>query len=190
MTASGQTAEGTEPHRPLPLVTRLIATGLFTGYIPWASGTFGSLLGLALYAIPGAGAPVVLLPLIGAGFVAGVITSAQVARVEGHRLTAAARLAKETFQPGAHTVADPSIVVIDEVVGMWIALLFQPSGIGAAILAFVAFRGFDIVKPPPARQLERIPGGWGIMLDDVVAGIYANLATIAVLSIVKNFFPL
>ncbi len=188
MTASGRTADPTDRPRPLPLLTRLLATGLFTGYIPWASGTFGSLLALAFYAIPGAGAPSVLLPLIGAGFVAGVITAAQVARVEGPRLSATARLAKDTFQPGVHA-ADPSIVVIDEIVGMWIALLFQPPGAVPAILAFLAFRAFDIVKPPPARQLERIPGGWGIMLDDVVAGIYANAATVAILAIAKNFFP-
>jgi phosphatidylglycerophosphatase A len=85
------------------------------------------------------------------------------------------------FQGGAHATADPSIVVIDEIVGVWIALWMLPYSFVVIALAFVAFRAFDIVKPPPARQLERIPNGWGIMLDDVAAGLYANLAVRAVL---------
>jgi phosphatidylglycerophosphatase A len=69
---------------------------------------------------------------------------------------------------------DPSIVVIDEVVGMWIALLFLPKTIYAAALSFLWFRIYDIIKPPPARQLDAKSGGFAIMLDDVVAAIYAN----------------
>ncbi len=71
---------------------------------------------------------------------------------------------------------DPSIVVIDEVVGMWISLLFLPKTLLVATLAFLLFRAHDIVKIPPARQLEAVPNGFGIMLDDVVAGIYANIS--------------
>ncbi len=69
--------------------------------------------------------------------------------------------------------ADPQHVVIDEVCGQWIALLFMPPTWKSAVLCLALFRIFDIVKPPPARQLERLHGGAGVMLDDVAAGFYA-----------------
>jgi phosphatidylglycerophosphatase A len=68
---------------------------------------------------------------------------------------------------------DPSIVVIDEVIGQWIALLFVPVTWKTVLVGFILFRGFDIVKPPPVRQLERLPEGSGIVADDIAAGIYA-----------------
>ncbi len=68
---------------------------------------------------------------------------------------------------------DPGFVVIDEVVGQWTSLLFCPFDWRYALLAFVLFRAIDIIKPVPARQLERLPGGWGILFDDVAAGLYA-----------------
>ncbi len=70
---------------------------------------------------------------------------------------------------------DPSKVVIDEVVGMWIALLMIPSGWMYTLAAFILFRFFDIYKPLFIRKAENLKGGWGIMMDDVVAGIYANV---------------
>ena len=60
---------------------------------------------------------------------------------------------------------------------MWITLLFLPKTIPVMIIGFFAFRAMDIIKPQPARYLERVPNGWGIMLDDVIAGVYANLLT-------------
>jgi phosphatidylglycerophosphatase A len=68
---------------------------------------------------------------------------------------------------------DPGHVVIDEVAGQFIALLFLPADWPHAILALLLFRLFDILKPPPVRQLERLPGGTGIMMDDVAAGVLA-----------------
>jgi phosphatidylglycerophosphatase A len=133
----------------------IIATGLGSGYSPFAPGTAGSLVGLAfwwpLHTLPVTVqvAAIVLL------FFVGVLAAAIVAR----------RL-------GLH---DPSIVVVDEVVGMWISLLFLPFTPATAIAGFVLFRIMDVVKPYPARQLEALPGGWGIMADDVMAAIYANL---------------
>jgi phosphatidylglycerophosphatase A len=162
--------------RPRFLPT-LIATGLFAGYIPWASGTFGSLVGLLIALIPGAAHPLTLCILIGIFLPVGIVTSGIVAAAEGHRLTPSAAAAKTILQPGPHAVPDPSIVVIDEIVGMWISLLFVPAQLPVMLIAFVAFRLFDIIKPPPARNMEKIPHGWGIMLDDVVAGVYANLLT-------------
>jgi len=70
---------------------------------------------------------------------------------------------------------DPSKVVIDEAIGMWISILFLPVNIYFLLLGFVLFRIFDIWKPLYIRRLEKLKGGWGVMLDDVLAGIYANL---------------
>lgn len=70
-------------------------------------------------------------------------------------------------------IKDPQFVVIDEVAGQWITLLFAPVSWKTLLAGFILFRGFDIVKPPPVRQLEKLPGGTGIVLDDVAAGILA-----------------
>jgi phosphatidylglycerophosphatase A len=164
----------------VPFAVRLIATGLYTGYVPWASGTFGSLAGLLILLIPGADSAGVLSVLIVTGFFVGVYTSGCVARAEGNRLTRTAAAAKAMFQGPVHDQPDPSIVVIDEIVGMWISLAGITPGAVTFIAAFLFFRVFDVLKPEPARSLERVPGGWGIMLDDVVAGVYANAATRAV----------
>ena len=75
---------------------------------------------------------------------------------------------------------DPGFVVIDEVAGQWIALAVSPVEIGHVVLAFVLFRLLDIWKPWPARRLEKLHGGMGIMMDDVAAGIYALLAGVIV----------
>jgi phosphatidylglycerophosphatase A len=92
--------------------------------------------------------------LVGALFGLGVAAASRIERAAGRK--------------------DPSIVVIDEVVGMLVALWALPFQAGEALAAFLCFRLFDIVKPYPIRRLERQPGGWGIMLDDVLAGLYAN----------------
>ena len=68
---------------------------------------------------------------------------------------------------------DPSRIVIDEWVGQWVALFMMPINIRTGVVAFVAFRIFDIIKLGPVRKMEKIPGGWGIMADDVMAGIMA-----------------
>jgi len=170
----------------VPFFSKLIATGLFTGYAPFAPGTAGSLAGLFLYSfIPGMDTTVVLSIAIIVFFGLGVPSASAVARVVGHQLSRGAKTTKDLFQPGKQHPPDPSIVVIDEVVGMWISLLLLPKNIAIAAAAFLAFRVFDIVKPYPARQLERYPNGWGIMLDDVVAGVYANI----VVQVLVKLFP-
>ncbi|MBS1849798.1 MAG: phosphatidylglycerophosphatase A [Acidobacteria bacterium] len=75
----------------------------------------------------------------------------------------------------AANLKDPQFIVIDEVAGQWIALLAAPLTWKSLLLGFILFRGFDIVKPPPVRQLERLPEGAGIVMDDVAAGVYAWL---------------
>jgi phosphatidylglycerophosphatase A len=76
---------------------------------------------------------------------------------------------------------DPGPVVLDEVAGICLTMLWQPSAVGrrAPIViaaAFLMFRIFDILKPPPCRRLEKLPAGWGILMDDLMAGVYANVA--------------
>jgi phosphatidylglycerophosphatase A len=133
----------------------LVATGLGAGYSPVAPGTAGSLVGLALFwplhhlAVGLQLAALVLL------FAAGVASSSRLARSVGRK--------------------DPGLVVVDEIAGMWTTLLFLPFTPLAALLGFLAFRAMDVAKPWPARQLEALPGGWGIMCDDMMAGVYANL---------------
>lgn len=68
---------------------------------------------------------------------------------------------------------DPQAVVIDEVAGQWVTLLFSPVSWKTLLVGFILFRAFDILKPPPVRQLERLPQGTGIVMDDVAAGLYA-----------------
>jgi len=129
-------------------------TGLFSGYAPIAPGTAGSLVGLVIALIPGILEPEIIIPLTLVTFALGVYFS--------NRFSTA-------------TDPDPSFVVIDEVVGMWIALFLLPFTPLALFLSFIVFRLLDIVKPFPARRLEHLPGGWGIMTVDVVAAIYANV---------------
>jgi phosphatidylglycerophosphatase A len=73
---------------------------------------------------------------------------------------------------GAH---DPGMVVVDEIAGMWASLMLLPWSAGTAVAGFLLFRVMDVVKPYPARSLESLPRGWGIMADDLMAGLYANL---------------
>ena len=125
------------------------------GMTPVAPGTVGSLAGLALvWAIRASGsAELELLALL-------VVTAIGVA---------ASSVAESEFRH-----RDPGQVVIDEVAGMLMTTLFVPVGLSGAIVAFLIFRLCDIVKPFPARHVEKLPRGWGIMADDLVAGFYAQ----------------
>ena len=172
----------------IPFFSQCIATGFFSGYIPWASGTFGSLVGVAIYLIPGFERAEILLVAIAVVLPLGAITSWTVAKSVGNQLTRSAAAAKAAFQPGADHLPDPSIVVIDEILGMWISLFMLPKTLTAVVCAFLLFRLFDIIKPPPARNLEAVPNGWGIMLDDAVAGIYANLGVRALMLVLPGYF--
>jgi phosphatidylglycerophosphatase A len=142
----------------------LVATGGYSGYAGIVPGTVGSLVGLVLYLPLAAIAsiPVCLIATF-ALFFLGVLASGRMER---------------TWR-----VKDPQPVVIDEIVGMWISLLFVPTGAGYFLAAFILFRIFDIIKPFPARQAELLAGGWGIMVDDVIAGIYANAGIHVALSL-------
>ena len=89
-----------------------------------------------------------------------IVTSGHVARREGSQ--------------------DPSTIVIDEVVGQIFSLLWLPISLTSLIVGFIAFRVFDILKPFPIRRSEGLPGGFGIVCDDLIAGVYAGLVTVAI----------
>lgn len=137
-------------------LAKLVGTGFGTGYLRYATGTFGSLLAALLYwFVPKLSEPPILLSAIVIGFALGAWSSAALEEEYGR---------------------DPKEATIDEVVGQWIALLLLPKTFLATALAFAAFRLFDIIKPEPVNKLQKLPSGWGVMMDDVMAGIYANLA--------------
>ncbi|MCZ6481196.1 MAG: phosphatidylglycerophosphatase A [candidate division NC10 bacterium] len=130
-----------------------IATGVYVGYLPPAPGTLGSLLGLLLLwpLKPGTVQVLVTLFLIGVG----IVVADRAARVIGGQ--------------------DPPVIVIDEIAGIAVATLLLPPQVQERVVAFVIFRLFDVIKPFPARQAERLPGGFGIVGDDLIAGLYTNL---------------
>jgi phosphatidylglycerophosphatase A len=142
-------------NRALRTLALACATVFGTGYAPVASGTFGSAAGLVVwYLVPRSlvaqSLAIVIVFVIGSW-------SGSVAEEYYGRL-------------------DPGQVVIDEVAGMLMTLFLVPAGWVWAIVGFLLFRLSDIVKPYPANRLERLPGGVGIMADDVMAGVYANVA--------------
>jgi phosphatidylglycerophosphatase A len=140
-------------------VARLIATGCFLGHSPVAPGTVGALgcAALAWFALPGA------TPFWPAGAIALLSVVAF--------LAVAVWAATEAERALGH---DSSRIVVDEFAGLLVAVLFLPKSPFVYAAAFVLFRLADILKPFPARRAESLPGGVGIVADDVVAGAYAN----------------
>jgi phosphatidylglycerophosphatase A len=141
-------------------VTRLavfIATVGYCGYFPIAPGTVGSAAGLVFYALVWwTQSSIVEVGLIAALFAAGVWAGTTAERYFGG--------------------IDPGPIVIDEVVGMLMTLAFIPVGWSAALAGFVLFRIFDVIKPYPAGRFEQLHGGLGVMADDAMAAVYANLS--------------
>jgi len=135
----------------------LVATVAYCGYAPIAPGTFGSAAGLIVYVIVAATrSPLVEIGLIIVIFLAGIWAATEAERHFGG--------------------VDPGPVVIDEVLGMLVTLAFIPVGWTGALAGFFLFLVFDIIKPFPADRFERLHGGLGIMADDAMAGVYANLS--------------
>ena len=140
-------------------MTRLavfIATVGYCGYFPFAPGTVGSAAGLLFYALVWwTRSPIVEVAMIAVLFAAGVWAGTTAERYFGG--------------------VDPGPIVIDEVVGMLITLAFIPVGWSGALAGFFLFRVFDVIKPFPAGRLEALHGGLGVMADDAMAAVYANL---------------
>jgi phosphatidylglycerophosphatase A len=134
-----------------------IATCAYVGYVRVAPGTFGSAVGLALFAlIRWSGSIAIELGVIVLLLALGVWSG---------------NLAERHFRQ-----VDPAPVVLDEVAGMMITLALIPVTVPGAIVGFLIFRLFDVIKPWPANRLEALPGGLGMMADDAMAAVYGNVA--------------
>lgn len=153
---------------------KIFATGFGAGYSPIAPGTMGALVGV-LFLIPELfrltwhhlPTPIIdpwYLVLIFSFFFIGVKATNELESEWGH---------------------DPQRIVIDEIVGMWITMIAVNDTLSTLFAGFILFRIFDIWKPLGIRKAEKLKGGWGVMTDDVLAGVYANI----VLQILIYFFP-
>ena len=133
---------------------KLIASVFYIGYLPVASGTMGSFAALFLYyfvkdnpQLMGIGIVIFL--------VLGLLTAGRAEKLLGEK--------------------DAGEIIIDEFTGMLVSLYLLPASMGYIVSAFLLFRFFDIIKPRPIARLERLRGSLGIMADDLLAGVYANL---------------
>jgi phosphatidylglycerophosphatase A len=146
---------------------KLLSTCFGIGFFPVAPGTVTSMVAVLCYFfIPVLHNPLLLLFLVllcsGAGIWAGGVME-------------------------DYYGEDPSVVTIDELAGQWLALVFLPEGIVPMALSLLFFRFFDIAKPGPVDALQRLPGGWGIMLDDLLAGFFANISVRVLLLLLSLF---
>ncbi|MEI7934623.1 MAG: phosphatidylglycerophosphatase A [Chlorobiaceae bacterium] len=149
------------------LVAKILSTCFGIGLFPVAPGTVTSIVAvLCYYFIPILQNTSVLLSLVALCTFVGIWSGT---------------LMEEEFGN------DPSIVTIDELAGQWLALAFLPLGWLPALLSLVFFRFFDIAKPGPVDAAQRFPGGWGIMADDLLAGLFANLSVWAALALLAYF---
>ena len=135
-------------------------TGFYSGYCPVAPGTAGTFVAMLLYILQN----ILLGDMLGGSIVYLNILIVLVLISPSIKLGDAAEVFFKT--------KDPQQVVLDEMMGYWIGILFIPFSLTGAVMAFILFRIFDIVKPFPARNLESLKGGLGIMIDDYIAGIY------------------
>jgi phosphatidylglycerophosphatase A len=144
-----------------------VATGGYAGNIPIAPGTFGSIVAIPLcYAFSKINLPLAMIGML--LLIALAIWTAQIA---------------ETIIGKT----DPGAIVIDEIAGMVVTLSGVPFHLTSVVCGFIIFRALDIAKPFPIRQLERrLPGGYGVVLDDVAAGIYSNIFVRIILYVFSN----
>jgi len=145
-----------------------VSTGMYTGYFPFAPGTIGTLVAIPLVLILSFFSPLTYGVATVVIFCCGVWS---------------AGIAEVFFQR-----KDAPPIVIDEIVGFLITMFYVPKHLKYVILGFFLFRFFDIIKPYPAGFInEQIRGGWGVVLDDVFAGIYANMS-IQVIRLLSSFY--
>ena len=151
------------PRAPIPLLVRLIATAFGAGYSPVAPGTAGSAVALLI---------LWLVPFSRTGLIMYCVA-----------VTLVGTWAAHVFERSLAT-KDPGAIVIDEVAGMTLSVLVLPLTVPVLLAGFVLFRIFDVVKPFPANRLQALPGGIGVMIDDVIAGIYALVVLLAARAVV------
>jgi len=153
------TASGVTPERPpAPSWATLVATFFGIGRLRPGPGSWGSAATVLCWWLASRWIPLVwqswtAILLVTAVILVGIPAATRVCRASG--------------------LKDPQFVVIDEVAGQLITMIAVPVSWKSVLLGFILFRGFDMVKPPPVRQLERLPEGFGIVIDDVGAGLYA-----------------
>jgi len=146
--------DGAERKSGVKTVVKLIASGLYTGYSPIAPGTIGSVLGVLIFLqLQESKAAYILVCLLLT--VLGFLVAGPAEKLYNKK--------------------DPRVITIDEIAGMCIVYLGMPPKMWVIITGFVFYRIFDIVKPPPARNAESLKGSLGIMLDDIIAAVYANI---------------
>ncbi len=160
MTTESSSPAPVENQRPQTRWAFAVATFFGAGRIKPGPGTWGSIGAVLVWAVAAWG-----FSLSSGGLLVFLLCGIALTLLFG--IPAATIAARESG------IEDPGFVVIDEAAGQWIALLWCPRDWAHALIALVLFRLFDITKPFPARQLENLPEGWGIVFDDVAAGLYA-----------------
>jgi len=150
----------------LNFIEIFFGSGFYTGYSPIASGTVGSFAALLIYYIPGFENLYIILPITFIFFLYGIYAGNKFEKVYGK---------------------DPSQCTIDEVVGTWISLILLPKTVFISLTAFFIWRILDIIKPQPARKMEEMQGGLGIMMDDVISGIYTLLTMHLLVYLIGKF---
>ncbi len=133
---------------------RLVGSGLGSGYAPVASGTVGSAIGLLIWILLPSLTAYQQIAFVGVTFLIGVPICTQMEKTYGY---------------------DPSQATFDEFVGQWTALILLPKTLPYLAASFLIFRALDVWKPFPARGSQKLPGGWGIMIDDLIVGVYTCL---------------
>lgn len=156
------------PQHKAPLWAELVATFFGAGRMKPGPGTWGAAGAVVTWAL-------IARVLPGEALMPGAIVYAALATAIG--------IPAATIVARANGRKDPQTVVIDEVAGQMVALIGAPLGWKPFLAAFILFRAFDILKPPPVRQLERLPEGTGIVVDDLGAGVYA----LAVMQVLLHF---
>jgi len=153
----------------MTILRKILVSFFGLGYIPGAPGTYGSFGAAVVF--------VLLVVLFGYDRLAGVwvVTLFLAAGA------CAVAVGLGRWATGWYGLTDPPVFVLDEVAGMWVALIAVPftnagSMFWVVLVQFLAFRAADIIKPTPARRSERLPQGWGILTDDIISGAYTNLA--------------
>ena len=144
----------------ISFLKKIIATGLFIGYLPIAPATFACLISIIIWYLL-FHLKIVFIVVVVVLFFIGVLLSNSLGKIWGK---------------------DPHQIVIDEYATFLLPLYFTPCRILPLAITFILFRLFDIIKPPPIRRLEKLSGGWGIMLDDLLAAVYTTLIVILIQS--------